>query len=92
MDVMEQMAAVTLVFLLLGGALWTARRQGMARFGLAHRQGGSHRIECVDRLALGPQQTLHLVRLGETEMLVASTPAGCTLLKSFRRSAGEDAR
>ena len=42
-------------------------------------------MECLERLPLGPQHTLHLVRLGETALLVASSPSGCSLVRSFAR-------
>jgi hypothetical protein len=43
-------------------------------------------MECLERLRLGPQHTLHLVRLGDRAMLVASSPAGCSLVESLSRS------
>jgi len=89
MEVMEQMAAVGLVLLLLGATLWALRRRGFGGVTLLRKSAG-RRMECVERLPLGPQQVLHLVRLGEMELLVASSPAGCTLLKSFGRRAEED--
>jgi hypothetical protein len=35
----------------------------------------------LDRLALGPQQVLHLVRLCDHALLLASSPAGCVLVE-----------
>ncbi|MCU1237480.1 MAG: hypothetical protein JWP63_5447 [Candidatus Solibacter sp.] len=89
MDVMEQIAAVGVVLLLLGATLWVLRRRGFGGVALMRKSVG-RRMECVERLSLGPQQVLHLVRLGETELLLASSPSGCTLLKSFGRHAEED--
>jgi hypothetical protein len=40
------------------------------------------RLERLERLALSPQHMLHLVRLGEKVLLVASSPGGCVLLES----------
>ncbi len=37
-------------------------------------------LETVERLALTPQHTLHVLRLRDTEILVATHPQGCTLL------------
>jgi len=89
MDVFGQMAAVAVVLLLLGATLWALRRRGFAGVALTRRSGG-RRLECVERLPLGPHQMLHLVRIGEIELLLASSTAGCTLLKSFEpRSSGE---
>ena len=39
-------------------------------------------MESLERLPLGPQHTLHLVRMGETALLVACSPAGCALVQS----------
>ena len=46
---------------------------------------GGRRMECVERLPLGPQQTLHLVRMGESGIAGGVIASGCTLLKSFGR-------
>jgi flagellar biosynthetic protein FliO len=89
MEVMEQMAAVALVLLLLGATLWALRRRGFGGVSLVRKSGG-RRMEIVERLPLGPQQVLHLVRLGEAELLVASSPSGCSLLKSFGRNQEAD--
>jgi flagellar biosynthetic protein FliO len=88
---MEQLAAVAVVLLLLGASLWELRRRGFAGVSLA-RRGSGRRMECVERLSLGPQQVLHLVRMGEVELLVASSASGCTLLKSFGPGQSEAAR
>jgi hypothetical protein len=37
-------------------------------------------MESLERLTLGPQHTLHLVRLGATELVISSSPTGCTLI------------
>jgi flagellar biosynthetic protein FliO len=84
MDVMEQMTAVALVLTLLGATLWWLRRRGMAAFSLPRRANG-RRMESLERLSLGPQHALHLVRLGDAELLVASSPSGCTLVKEVAR-------
>jgi flagellar biogenesis protein FliO len=88
---MEQMMAVALVLLLLGGSLWWLRRRGYAAFapgfGLARRRA-ERRMECLERLPLGPQHTLHLVRVGEVELLLAASPAGCALVETLPRREG----
>jgi hypothetical protein len=65
------------VFLLLGGLLWWMRRRG---FAAPVRARAGRRIEVMERLALGPQHSLHLVRWDGASLLVACSPAGCTLL------------
>jgi flagellar biosynthetic protein FliO len=80
MEVLQQMAAVALVLLLLGASLWVLRRKGFAGVAVL-KKSGARRLECLEHLPLGPQQTLHLVRVGEAELLLASSPSGCVLLE-----------
>jgi flagellar biogenesis protein FliO len=58
-----------------------AAKKGFAG-SLLPRKAAGRRLESVGRLPLGPQQTLHLVRLGESALLVASSPSGCVLLQT----------
>ena len=81
MEVLQQISAVAGVLLLLGGTLWWLRRRGVATISL-RRGGSARRMECLERVALGPQQTLHLVRVGDRALLVAASAAGCSLLQS----------
>jgi flagellar biosynthetic protein FliO len=82
MEVFEALAAVAGVLSLLVATLWWLRKRGMALPVSSRRQAG-RRLECLERLPLAPQHTLHLVRLGERALLLASTPAGCALLESM---------
>ena len=91
MEVLQQIAAAGLVLLLLGATLWALRRRGFAGVALGHKAGG-RRIECLERLPLGPQHSLHLVRVGETELLLALSPSGCSLVESFARRTAEAGR
>jgi flagellar biogenesis protein FliO len=75
MDYVRQMAAVGAVFLLLGGMLWWMRRRGFAGPGRAR---GARRVEVLERVSLGPQHSLHLVRWDGATLLVACSPAGCS--------------
>ena len=79
MDVMEQVTAVAVVMLLLGATLWWLRRRGVAVIAMP-RRANSRRMECLERMALGPQNALFLVRLEDTDLLVASSPGGCSLI------------
>jgi flagellar biosynthetic protein FliO len=76
-----QLAAVAGVLTLLGFTLWILRRRGLAGL-TAARSKPARRLECLERLPLGPHHTLHLVRMGETALLVASSPGGCSLVQS----------
>jgi flagellar biosynthetic protein FliO len=91
MEAIQQMAAVGVVLLLLGGTLWVLRRRGFAGVALGKKSAG-RRMECLERLPLGPQHTLHLVRVGETELLLALSPSGCSLVESFARRTAEVGR
>jgi flagellar biogenesis protein FliO len=82
MDVIREIAAVAAVLGLLGALLWRLRRRGLAGV-LALGRPRECQLECVERLALGPQHAIHLIRLGGRGLLVASSPAGCALMESF---------
>jgi len=79
MDVIQQATAVALVLLLLGGTLWCLRRRGIASFGISGRSR-RRRMDCLERLPLGPHHALHLVRCDGAELVIASSPGGCSLL------------
>lgn len=76
MEYFQEFAAVAGVLTGLGGLLWWLRRRGWAR-SLPRRR---RELECLERLPLGPQHALHLVRAAGRLMLVASSPAGCALI------------
>ena len=69
--------------------------KGAARFAPARtctpRAGAKRsrrKLELVERLPLGPQHSLHLVRLGETMLLLAASPGGCRLIERRPTAAG----
>jgi flagellar biogenesis protein FliO len=68
--------AVVFVLLLLAAAVLFLQKRGIP--GL--KASGPRQIEALERLRLGPNHTLHLVRIGERHLLVATHGAGCTLL------------
>jgi hypothetical protein len=80
MEMMWQMAAVGLVFLLLAGALWWFRGGGMLEPRRRFAAAKARPMSAEGRLNLGPQHALHLVRWGERGLLVATHGAGCTLI------------
>jgi flagellar biogenesis protein FliO len=82
MELLQPFAAVGAVLGLLAATLWWLGRRGFATR-LAVGRPNSRRLECLERLALAPQHTLHLVRLGDTALLLASTPAGCVVVRSL---------
>jgi len=81
MQLTEQIGMVLLVFALLGGLLWFSKKRGMAAFGIGARRGGSgRRLEVLERVPLTPQHALHLVRVSDRTVLIATAPSSCTLL------------
>lgn len=90
MDVVRDVFSVLTVFGLLGAALWALRRRAAAGWVGAIKgwpgsfarqaQGKSRSIETIERMALTPQHSLHLVRINGRELVVATYPQGCALL------------
>jgi flagellar biosynthetic protein FliO len=91
MEAIQQILAVAVVLLLLCATLWVLRRRGFAGVVVGKKSAG-RRIVCLERLPLGPHHALHLVRVGETELLLAVSPSGCALLETSARSMAEAAR
>jgi flagellar biosynthetic protein FliO len=78
-----QLLAVLMVLGLLCGSLWLLKRKGLVRSGFRRSaRPGQPRLEVLDRLALTPQHSLHLIRLADRTLLVGLSPQGCNLLES----------
>ena len=83
METSEQLLAVIVVLGMLCGSLWLLKRKGYVRTTLRRpAQSGQPRLEVIDRLALTPHHSLHLVRLADRTLLVGLSPQGCNLLES----------
>lgn len=81
MEAIQQALVVVFVLGLLGGTLYWLRGQGIARFnGRAAGRGGARRMQTIERLALSPQHSLHLVNVGGRVLLISVSPAGCSVL------------
>jgi flagellar biogenesis protein FliO len=61
MEVIQQTGAVVAVLALLLLTLWWLRRRGLTGVTLG-RKTAVRRLESLERLPLGPQHALHLVR------------------------------
>ena len=61
----------------LAALLWWLQRRGFARFS---SPGQARRMQVVERLPLTAQHSLHLVRIEDKLLIVASAPGGCTVL------------
>jgi flagellar biogenesis protein FliO len=79
MEAIQQMGAVAAVLALLLLTLWWLRRRGLAGMTMG-RKSAARRLENLERLPLGPQHALHLVRLGGSALLISASPAGCALI------------
>ena len=89
METIEQTVAAAGVLALLLGAVWWLRRRGLATPAFPGRRI-ARRLQTLERVALGPQQFLHLVRVEDRILLLASSPVGCVLIE--RVAASEPAR
>ena len=79
MEVIQQTGAVAVVLALLLLTLWWLRQRGLTGVTLG-RKTSVRRLESLERLPLGPQHALHLVRLGGSALLISSSAAGCSLI------------
>ncbi len=83
MDVLRQVFSVLLVFSLLGAVLWALRRGGKVSLrgflGMRTLERTKSMV-VVERMALTPQHTLHVVRVNGREMVLATHPQGCTIM------------
>lgn len=81
MEAIQQTLVVVFVLGLLGATLYWLRGQGIARFGgKGLVRGGARRMQTIERMALGPQHSLHLVNVSGRVLLIAVSPGGCSVL------------
>ena len=78
MDFLQGVTLALLVIAALGGVLAVAQRRGWARF---HGGGGSgaRRMEIIERLALTPQHSVHLIKVDGRLLLVSNGPGGSAM-------------
>ena len=79
MDAMRQIAGIAVTLALLAVALWWLRRRGAVNF---RGVRGSRVMEVIESRGLGPGHTLHLVRVADRVMALATHSGGCTLLEA----------
>ncbi len=82
MEGLQQILAVLAVFGLLGGSLWWLKGRGMAHVKGISGRTGTKFLERVERLPLSPNTALHLIRMGDRAILIASSPTGCQVVES----------
>jgi hypothetical protein len=84
MDFFQQAAGVLIVLAALGAVVLIGKNRGYMHFALPVRVRGGRpqRMQVLERLALSPQHSLHLVTVDGRTVLVAASPGGCQLLES----------
>jgi flagellar biogenesis protein FliO len=84
MDVIRQSLAITFVFLLLGAALWFLRKKR----GIVFKPGRADKefLETRGKLALSAQHAVHVIRIGDRDLVLAVHPSGMTLLCDLPRA------
>jgi len=87
MDMVQQFAAVVLVLAMLVGLLKVLRPGRRLWRGRSVFRTQEQGIECIGRLALTPQHSLHLVRVGSQVLLVGAGPGGVILIRELGAAA-----
>jgi flagellar biogenesis protein FliO len=80
MDSLRQILAIGFVLGLLWFALWSLRKKAGVRLPERNTPAARTVLQSRGRLTLGPQHSLHLVRIGDRELALAVHPSGIVLL------------
>jgi flagellar biogenesis protein FliO len=78
MELFQQGLALVVVFGLLGTALWFVKGRQVPTL----RVRGNRKMQVVERVALTPQHTLCLVKVGEKLVLIGTAPTSCQLIQA----------
>ena len=89
---MVPLASILVVLGMLAGVLWWFKRLGIAVPRGSLGRGRSSRLESLCKLTLGPQHNLQLVRVDQTVVLVACSPAGCALIRHWKTSRADSGK
>jgi flagellar biogenesis protein FliO len=85
----QQIFAVLFVLLALLGAVAFLRKKGFAvssaSLGVRRREA---LIDQIDRMRLGPQHSIHLLRVDDRKLLIALHPHGVTVLRDGNEECG----
>ena len=90
MDIVRQSLAITIVFALLAGALWLLRKKGAIRAGSRKASAERGVLQSRGKLALSQQHSIHLVRIGQVDLVLALHPSGVTLLAELPATPGSE--
>jgi len=81
MEAIQQTLVVVFVLGLLGATLYFLRSKGLAQFsGKGMGRVSARRMQSLERLALTPQHSLHLVNVSGRVILIAVSPGGCSVV------------
>lgn len=78
MELLQQGLALVVVFGLLGTALWFVKKRQSPNL----RARGERKMQVVERVALTPQHTLCLVKVGERLLMIGTAPTSCQLIET----------
>ena len=80
MESLYSIVAVVFVLVLLGGTLAVLRNRGTAVLTFGMKSGRLKTMEVTERMMLGPHHALYMVRIGERQVVLGTSPSGCQLL------------
>jgi flagellar biogenesis protein FliO len=78
MDIARESLIILFVFALLWAALWLLRNKGWARMGRSKALPSL--LESLGKLTLTARHSVHLVRIGDRNLVLAIHPNGVTFL------------
>ena len=81
MELSQQLLAVGLVLALFLVAAAAAQRRGWLRMNLPARSRPGRPLELIDRFTLTPQPQLHLLRIEDRTLLIATHPKGVNIVE-----------
>lgn len=82
MEMFQQLLAVALVLGALLALVWVMKRKGWAQGRMRGSRDSRSQLEVIDRLALTPNHSVHLIRLADRVLLIGLSPNGCNLLET----------
>jgi flagellar biogenesis protein FliO len=78
-DMINQFAAIVLLFTVVGGILWFTRRTGMVQWSL-RTSNAVQAVTVVQRIVLTPNHTAHLIEVRGRQILVGCSPRSCEMI------------
>jgi flagellar biogenesis protein FliO len=84
MEVIRQFGAIALTLALVAASLWWLQRKSGVQWNAApfRRARSGKMMEVIESRALCPGHTLHVVRIADRVMALATHSGGCTLLET----------